>query len=99
MTMLMTDTGAARHSIDEQYQWMVTVIDVFSRYLWTTFFCLGLPGNTLSFIISLKKENRRVSTCNFMTALAAADSLMVIVVAWSRILVISAQGASELHIQ
>ena len=38
---------------------------------------LGLVGNTLSFIVMIRKNNRRVSTCIYMAAISINDNLML----------------------
>jgi hypothetical protein len=42
----------------------------------------GLFGNVMSIIITLQQDNRRISTCSYMTALAFADSTVLIELAW-----------------
>jgi hypothetical protein len=46
-----------------------------TRYVWVIIPLVGLPGNFLSILVALQKENRKVSTCVYMVALGCADSL------------------------
>ena len=38
---------------------------------------LGLIGNTLSFLVMIKPNNRRISTCTYMAAMSINDNLMM----------------------
>jgi hypothetical protein len=51
--------------IATKYSWMVTV-------------AFGLFGNVMSIIVTLQKDNRRISTCNYMAALAMADTIVLV---------------------
>ncbi|XP_064637214.1 delta-type opioid receptor-like [Lineus longissimus] len=55
---------------------------VFTEYAWVVIVLPGIFGNVMSMVMSLQAENRRVSTCNYMTALALADSAVLIELAW-----------------
>jgi hypothetical protein len=37
----------------------------------------GLPGNVMSLMITLKKDNRRISTCVYMASLAIVDTCVL----------------------
>ena len=39
---------------------------------------IGLVGNTLSFLVMIKPNNRKVSTCIYMAAISVNDNLMLI---------------------
>jgi hypothetical protein len=39
---------------------------------------LGIPGNLMSLMITMKKDNRQISTCIYMAALAVVDSGVLI---------------------
>ena len=39
---------------------------------------IGLIGNTLSFLVMIKPNNRQLSTCNYMAALSINDNIMMI---------------------
>ena len=39
---------------------------------------IGLVGNTLSFLVMIKPNNRKMSTCNYMAAISINDNAMVI---------------------
>jgi hypothetical protein len=49
-----------------------------TKYAWIFTVVFGLFGNMMSIIITLQKDNRRISTCNYMAALAMADSIVVV---------------------
>ncbi|XP_064636935.1 mu-type opioid receptor-like [Lineus longissimus] len=55
---------------------LVYVIAV--KYAWMFIVAFGLFGNVMSIMITMQKDNRRISTCNYMTALAMADSIVLV---------------------
>ena len=38
---------------------------------------IGLVGNTLSFLVMIKPNNRKISTCIYMAAISINDSLLM----------------------
>jgi hypothetical protein len=46
---------------------------------------MGIPGNILSIFVTLQRQNRRISTCVYMTALASADTMVLIEAAWGHV--------------
>jgi hypothetical protein len=40
---------------------------------------LGIPGNMMSLMITMKRDNRQISTCIYMAALAVVDTGALIV--------------------
>jgi hypothetical protein len=59
------------------YSSMESILYFFTRYFWMITTVFGIPGNVLSFIICLQKDNRRFSTCIYMAGLAVVDSLLL----------------------
>ncbi|XP_064637901.1 nociceptin receptor-like [Lineus longissimus] len=55
---------------------------VVTKYAWIAIVLPGLFGNVMCIIVTLQCDNRRISTCNYMTALAVADSGVLIELAW-----------------
>ena len=47
------------------------------QYCWMILVIIGLPGNFLTFLISMKEENRKLSISVFMAALAGADGCVL----------------------
>jgi hypothetical protein len=76
-----------------------TILDIVTRYLWMLVVILGIPGNLLSMAISLQKDNRRISTCRYMAALACADTQKGIVTAWAYSIMFWTKQLSVLHIR
>jgi hypothetical protein len=66
-------------SVDPEILILRLIYMVASRYSRLPVIAAGLFGNAMSVIITLQKDNRRISTCNYMTALALADSGVLIV--------------------
>jgi hypothetical protein len=54
-----------------------------TKYSWIPIVVTGLFGNVMTITITLQKDNRRISTCNYMTGLALADSMVLIEYTWS----------------
>ena len=50
------------------------------RYWFPVLMPLGLLGNTLSFLVMIKKSNRKISTCIYMAAISINDNLMLLCV-------------------
>jgi hypothetical protein len=48
-------------------------------YKWWTFVGIGfgIPGNTMSLLITTKKDNRHISTCVYMAGLAIVDTCVL----------------------
>ena len=41
---------------------------------------IGLVGNTLSFLVMIKPNNRKMSTCIYMAAISISDNVMMILI-------------------
>jgi hypothetical protein len=77
-----SDSFAATNSVttvDPEILVLRLVYMIASRYAALPVIAAGIFGNAMSVIITLQKDNRRISTCNYMTALALADSVVLIV--------------------
>ena len=48
---------------------------------------IGLAGNTLSFLVMIKPNNRKVSTCIYMAAISINDNIMMCLVCYHTLLV------------
>ena len=48
-----------------------------NKYYFPIFVPIGLVGNTLSFLVMIKPNNRKVSTCIYMAAISIIDNLVV----------------------
>ena len=53
------------------------VASIFKQYWFAVLLPIGLIGNTLSFLVMIKPNNRRVSTCIYMAAISVNDNLMM----------------------
>jgi hypothetical protein len=56
---------------------------LFTEYIFAIVAVLALFGNVMSILITLQKENRKISTCNYMAALAIVDSNVTIAHGWA----------------
>jgi hypothetical protein len=78
---------------------LVRIIYIVTRYLWMWVVILGIPGNLLSLAISLQKDNRRISTCLYVAALASADTTKLVVAAWAYTVMFWTRQLSVLHVR
>jgi hypothetical protein len=69
-----TTAVSAVAPVDPEVLVLRVVYEITVKYAWMAVIILGLFGNVMSIIINLQKDNRRISTCNYMTVLALADS-------------------------
>jgi hypothetical protein len=46
-----------------------------TKYFWLPTIALGIPGNILCILVSLREGNRKISTCIYIAALAAVDTI------------------------
>ena len=53
---------------------------------------VGIPGNFISFLVTMKKDNRRISTCIYMAAIAVMDTMVLFGVLGLRIVVMHGVG-------
>ena len=56
---------------------------IFNKYWSPVIIIIGLPGNFLAFLVMLKKDNRRISTCVYMSALCISDSSLLFIHAYA----------------
>ena len=52
------------------------------RYWFPILVSLGLLGNTLSFLVMIKPNNRKVSTCIYIAAISINDNVMMFWALW-----------------
>ena len=55
------------------------IADFFNRYWFPVLIPIGLVGNTLSFLVMIKPNNRKMSTCIYMAAISVNDNIMMYV--------------------
>jgi hypothetical protein len=73
-----TDSASADESPGDLYKIL---------YSWFLPVALGIPGNLMAILIASKEHNRKLSPCIYMIAMAVADTVLLLVVAWVVILV------------
>ena len=54
-----------------------TIAEYLNKYWFPLLVPIGLFGNTLSFLVMIKPNNRKVSTCIYMTAISINDNVMM----------------------
>ncbi|XP_064639443.1 FMRFamide peptide receptor frpr-18-like [Lineus longissimus] len=63
---------------DEQYPYLVLAKTIFRNWAPIFVSLVGIFGNVISFFITTKKEYRHISTCLYMSALAAVDTVFLV---------------------
>ena len=56
------------------------VASVIAIYFFPVLVPIGLIGNNLSFLVMIKPNNRKMSTCIYMAAISINDNVMMVVV-------------------
>ena len=72
--------------MDEAEALITFKVGIFIATYWSPILVpIGLVGNILSFLVMLKPSNRKMSTCIYMAAISANDSMMMLLVlyGWS----------------
>ena len=54
------------------------IANVIKIYWFPVLIPLGLVGNTLSFLVMMKPNNRKMSTCIYMAGISINDNIMMI---------------------
>jgi hypothetical protein len=83
MTEQCHNTPSSVTTVDPAVLDLRLVYLIVAKYSWIPIVSVGLFGNVMSIMITLQKDNRRISTCNYMTGLALADSTVLIEYLWS----------------
>jgi hypothetical protein len=74
--------------------WVMEIaILITKKWTYFIFIVIGLFGNTASFMITAKKQNRRITTCVYMTALAVVDNILL--VTWFLLTLLSYHGLGD----
>ena len=64
--------------MEEVESFIIFKIGIFiSDYWFPVFIPIGLAGNTLSFLVMIKPNNRKMSTCIYMAAISINDNIMM----------------------
>ena len=72
------ETGTRNTILQETESYMTFKVARYIAYYWfPVLIPLGLVGNTLSFLVMVKKNNRKISTCIYMAAVSVNDSLLL----------------------
>ena len=72
-------TGAMVSFMDEVETYMIFKIGIYIDMYWfPVLIPIGLIGNTLSFLVMIKPNNRKMSTCIYMAAISINDNVMMI---------------------
>ena len=55
------------------------IADIINTYWFSILVPIGLPGNILSFLVMIKKNNRKITTCIYMAALSVNDTIAMFI--------------------
>ena len=78
MTQNLTTTEEIPTFMEEVQTHMTYIIASYVNQYWFPILVpIGLIGNTLSFLVMIKPNNRNVSTCIYMAAISVSDNLMM----------------------
>jgi hypothetical protein len=67
------------HDFDQRsYAWLVAGADFLLKWWPIVPVLFGVFGNIMSFCVTSKKDNRRISTCVYMSGLAVVDTCVLI---------------------
>ena len=55
------------------------IADIITTYWFSILVPIGLPGNILSFLVMIKKNNRKITTCIYMAALSVNDTIAMFI--------------------
>ena len=76
MTANLTEDSAS--FMEEVEGYMTFKVSSYINYYWFPILVpIGLVGNTLSFLVMIRPNNRKVSTCIYMAAISINDNLMM----------------------
>ncbi|XP_064620959.1 growth hormone secretagogue receptor type 1-like [Lineus longissimus] len=71
-----------RHQDERIVVLLQVAFDSLSRYPWILASSLGIPGNILSVLVANRAHNRRLSPCIYMSAMAVADTILLLEITW-----------------
>ena len=57
------------------------IVNIITKYWIPILVPIGLVGNTLSFLVMIKPNNRKISTCIYMAAISINDNMMMLFIA------------------
>ena len=75
------DADTGNDTFMEEVEALLTfkIAMIVNRYWFSALVPIGLVGNTLSFLVMIKPNNRKVSTCIYMAAISISDNIMMYV--------------------
>ncbi|XP_064638356.1 uncharacterized protein LOC135494367 [Lineus longissimus] len=76
----------------ESYEWMLRGIDVMQKWWPIGQIVVGVFGNVMSLLVTTRKDNRKISTCCFMSGLACVDTMVLLVDACYRVAIFHGLG-------
>jgi hypothetical protein len=81
MSTALTRTGDPVDG-SELYHVLWRIYIILGSYVWLLPVCFGVPGNVISIFVANRKQNRGLSPCIYMSAMAIADTLLLLQLGW-----------------
>jgi hypothetical protein len=79
IVMSLASTGKDSYWLDNPHWTLEFALVFFRKWLLLFILPIGVFGNVASLLITTKKDNRRISTCAYMSGLAVFDTLHLLV--------------------
>jgi hypothetical protein len=78
-TQFITTITIIGHDFDQRsYAWLVAGVDFLLKWWAIVPVLFGVFGNIMSLCVTSMKDNRRISTCVYMSGLAVVDTCVLI---------------------
>jgi hypothetical protein len=71
--------------------------NILVKYVWMIPLTIGVPGNIISILVANRKRNQSLSPCIYMTAMAVADTLLLLMQPCFFLLTKWGLGSSIIH--
>ena len=100
MTGNLTEKSEIQDTFLEEAQTYLTykIVKYTDRYWFPVLILLGLIGNTLSFLVMIRPNNRKVSTCIYTAAISINDNSMLFCVLHDFLHVVSAMNIDKWYL-
>jgi hypothetical protein len=80
--------------LDNPYHDLKVFYSIASDYIWLIPTVLGVPGNIISILVANRKHNSHLSPCVYISAMAVADSVLLLQQAWFLMVIYWGLGAN-----
>jgi hypothetical protein len=74
--------GTQENNDDGLYHDLRMFYQICSNYFWIVPVVCGIPGNVIAMLVANRKHNKHLSPCLYISAMAVADTLFLLGMAW-----------------